>query len=309
MSLSGVKTLLDPEKALFAMAREAKRLPNFWVAPLVLVAAIIVGFCLALIPILIVLGDEAAAETLMEGPYGLIVPFLFMVGSLAMWVRLYEKRPFATVGFRREKAVVKYVVGFVVGFLMMFLSVALIALVGGATVEVGGSQPNGIIALGSSLVLLLCFVVQAGAEETLVRGWYLQVLGARYKPWIAVVVTSVVFMLMHVPTQPVAILNLLLFGLFTAVYCLREGGIWGVCGWHTAWNWAMMNFFGLRASGHEPIGGTLFDLQASGSPLLSGGDYGPEGSLCATLVFIISISGVILWARKLSPVSPASDSL
>ena len=304
MSLFCVKALLDPGKSPFALARRARRLPNIWVATPVLVMVFVIGFSFALIPTAIALGDMEATETLVDGPYGLVVPFALVVGALAVWVRLYERRPFATVGFGREKAAAKCLVGFLFGFLMLAASVALMALVGGVTVEVGGSQPHGVTAIGSSLVLLLCFVVQAGAEETAVRGWYLQVLGARYKPWIAVVVTSAVFMLMHVPAQPIAILNLLLFGLFTAVYCLHEDSIWGVCGWHTAWNWAMMNFFGLRVSGQEPMGGSLFDLQATGSSLLSGGDYGPEASLCATLVFVTAILAVVMFTPKREPVSP-----
>ena len=96
---------------------------------------------------------------------------------------------------------------------------------------------------------------------------------------------TVMFALLHVPSQPVPIVNLLLFGLFTAVYSLREGSIWGVCGWHTAWNCSMSNVFVPEFSGQAPFGGTIVNLEASGSSLLGGGAYGPEGSLAATLLF------------------------
>jgi hypothetical protein len=101
------------------------------------------------------------------------------------------------------------------------------------------------------------------------------------------------FALLHLPSQPVTIVNLLLFGLFVTLYSLREGSIWGVCGWHTAWNWSMANVFGLEFSGQAPFGDTIVNLKAVGSPLFSGGGYGPEGSLAATLVFCAALICVV----------------
>ncbi|MEI3023559.1 MAG: CPBP family intramembrane glutamic endopeptidase [Streptococcus sp.] len=33
--------------------------------------------------------------------------------------------------------------------------------------------------------------------------------------------------------------HLFVFGLFTAVYALKRGNIWGPCGFHFAWNFIM----------------------------------------------------------------------
>jgi len=55
--------------------------------------------------------------------------------------------------------------------------------------------------------------------------------------------------LTHTPCTPTALANLALYGLFAALYALREGGIWGISAQHTAWNWAQGNIFGLQVSG------------------------------------------------------------
>jgi len=69
--------------------------------------------------------------------------------------------------------------------------------------------------------------VQGPAEEVLFRGWLLPVIGARYLPWIGVLVSSLIFSLAHAgsmsyaPLVPLALLNLFLlparFGLSSIV--------------------------------------------------------------------------------------------
>lgn len=288
-----IKLLIDSSNPMFVSARKARRLPNVVMATLVMMVATTIGFVLATIAELLIYGDPEDVNLFRESYYWYIVPFALIVGALWIWVRVYEKRPFHSLGFTPKAAWLKYLVGFMVGFAMQALAVGLMALSGGVAVEQAGDVATGVAAVGGSLLVLAGFVVQGASEEIVCRGWYLPVLGARYKPLIAVVVSTVLFALFHLPSQPVAIVNLLLFGLFLALYSLREGSIWGVCGWHTAWNWSMANVFGLEFSGQAPFGGTIINLQATGSPFLSGGGYGPEGSLAATLIFSAVVIGVV----------------
>ncbi len=277
---------------MFASARRAKRLPNVVLATLVMIIATVIGFVLATIAERLIFGEPEEVNLVRES-YWYIVPFALIVSALWIWVRVYEKRPFRSLGFTPKAALIKYLVGFMVGFVMQALTVGLMALSGCVAVEQAGDVATGVAAVGGSLSVLACFVIQGASEEIVCRGWYLPVVGARHKPLIAVVVSTVLFALLHVPSQPVAIVNLLLFGLFVALYSLREESIWGVCGWHTAWNWSMANVFGLEFSGLAPFGGTIINLQATGSPFLSGGGYGPEGSLAATLIFSAAVIGVV----------------
>jgi membrane protease YdiL (CAAX protease family) len=278
---------------MFASARKARRLPNVVVAVVVLLVATAIGFILATIAERLIYGEPEDVNLFRENYYWYVVPFTLIVGALWIWVRVYEKRPFHSLGFTPNAALRKYLVGFMVGFAMQALTVGLMALSGGVVVEQAGDIATGMTAIGGSLLVLTAFVVQGASEEIVCRGWYLPVLGARYRPVIAVVVSTVLFAALHLSSQPVAIVNLLLFGLFLALYSLREGSIWGVCGWHTAWNWSMANVFGLEFSGQAPFGGTIVNLQATGSPFSSGGEYGPEGSLAATLIFSAAVIGVV----------------
>jgi membrane protease YdiL (CAAX protease family) len=67
-----------------------------------------------------------------------------------------------------------------------------------------------------------------------------------------VIVSSLLFGLAHGLNPHVTalgVINLTLFGGFLALYALREGGLWGACAWHMAWNWTESDLFGLSGSG------------------------------------------------------------
>lgn len=298
MHLTGMRQLLSPENRMFVLAREGKRLPNVAVSTAILLLILFAAFVMAFIAWRLLYGEPENPDAVFEGNFGYIVPFSLMVVFLWAWLAFYEKRSFQTIGLRGTRALAKYALGFLTGFGMVTLAVGLMALAGNVTVEHEGSLPHGIGATGAALFLLLGFVVQGATEEVLIRGWYLPVVGARYKPWIGLVVSSIVFTLFHGSANPMVIVNLMLFSGFLALYCLREGSIWGICGWHTAWNWTQANVFGLEVTGMTPEGGTLLDLQATGSQLLSGGSYGPEASLAATVSFLAGILVIAFLAAK-----------
>lgn len=282
--------ILGSEQKLLLEARQAKRTPNAFLATMILVLILLLSFLAATIGGIIALGDEEAAEALLETPYGLTVPFVMIVLLLTLWLTIYEKRSIVTVGLAHRGFLKKIFSGITAGFVMSSLAIGLMVLTGCASIEGGAERLQGSTALNSVLLMLAVFLVQAGGEEIVLRGWYLPVLGARYQPWIGVVISSIVFAAMHAPTRPIAIMNLLLFGLFAALYCLREGSVWGIWGWHTAWNWTQGNLFGLPVSGNELWGGTLWNLKGTGPSALSGAGYGLEGSLFGTLVLLAGIA-------------------
>ena len=94
--------------------------------------------------------------------------------------------------------------------------------------------------------------------------------------------------------------NIVLFGLFISLYAVREGSLWGVCGWHAAWNWLLGLGFGLEVSGIRidtvPL---VADLTvAPGAPWwLTGGAFGPEASVVTTAVLLAGALGLIVLGR------------
>ncbi len=315
-----MQQLFSSTHHLLQLARSGKRLPHVLLSlPLSVVfvfAAQFSGGLIALILIVLLSLDDlqsasldapqslAAAllpNTALEQAIFLILAFGPIFLFLWLWLTLFEKRPFWTLGLERDGALFKYARGFVVGLVMFVGAVAISGSLGFMQFEAGGSQLSGLPALGGVLLVLLGWVVQGAAEEALTRGWLLPVIGARYRLWLGVLLSSLLFAGLH-SLNPnlsgIAMLNLFLFGLFAALYTLWEGGLWGIFSIHSVWNWAQGNLLGLEVSGNPAPGGTLFNLQETGPDFITGGSFGPEGGLAVTAVLLLACAVVLLLARR-----------
>jgi membrane protease YdiL (CAAX protease family) len=239
-----VTTILYPNNRLFTLARLGKRQPSALAAiavVLVILALVIVGESKARLLVQSTFPDgiQPVASPIVEGLFGFLPIYL----GLWVWLRLSSKRPFWSLGLESQGAPRHALGGALIAVLMMAVTAGL-AIISGA--EAAKSQVTGLTALGIRLLSLLAYLVQGPAEEVLFRGWLLPVIGARYRPWIGVLVSSLIFSLAHAgsmsyaPLVPLALLNLFLFGVFAAFYALAERGLWGICVWHAVWNWAMV---------------------------------------------------------------------
>jgi len=233
----------------------------------------------------------------------LVSSFILVYVLVGLWAWLFEKRQFHTLGYEHKDALKQYLRGFLIGALMFATGVGFLAVFGFVSFEQGNPNQQGWSALGGVLIILVGWIVQGGAEENVARGWVLPVLGARYRPWVGVAISSLIFAAMHSFNSyltPIALLNLALFGLFAALYALREGSLWGISALHSSWNWVQGNIFGFTVSGSEFGGGSLLNLIGVGPDWMTGGQFGPEGGLAVTLSLVVSIGIVVFWKSKRS---------
>lgn len=150
--------------------------------------------------------------------------------------------------------------------------------------------------LGSVVVFLFGFVIQGSGEEIIFRGWMFQVIGARYKPWLGVLITTILFSLLHLNNTGAnlfSIINLMLVSILLILFVIKDGSIWAACAWHTAWNWTLGNVYGLSVSGRSQKD-SILALSTTGNELISGGQFGPEASVIVTLVLLVAISILVV---------------
>ncbi|MGL5330953.1 MAG: CPBP family glutamic-type intramembrane protease [Peptostreptococcaceae bacterium] len=215
----------------------------------------------------------------------------FIFASLVVFFRVIkiEKRSLASIGLCKENWFKKYSIGFIIGIAMMALVVLILFLVGCISIESNPTQPIGISAIVPITIILVGWVIQGGTEEILTRGWLMNVLGARYNIAVGLIVSSSFFGLLHLGNDNVnylAVLNIILVGVFFGLYVIKTNDLWGACGMHSSWNFAQGNLFGFEVSGIDTSIGTLFDLNLVGSDFISGGPFGPEAGLVTTFVLI-----------------------
>lgn len=242
----------------------------------------------------------------------LVLTFALIALVLLAWVRFVERRPFASIGLIRKDATKKFLGGLAVGLVMSSVLVSAIWLSGAARARGFGiaiSTPIMILHIG---LFLACFVFQSSVEEVVFRGWLLSAMSQKFNVPIAIVVTSLVFALMHFDPKAhwLFVVNVYLFSVFTCCWSIRSGNVWGVMGWHGAWNWLLGVGFETPISGFDlKLPALIVRLIPTGGPLFTGGAQGPEGSVFCTAFFVLG-TALILWraTRASSRIDRAASS-
>ena len=187
-----------------------------------------------------------------------------------------------------------FVVGLGVGALPAVLALVIAAPAGHAGWALdGGTFGQWARAVGGLAVLLL---PAAFSEEILFRGVGYVTLCKAFGRLGPAIVLSLLFGAAHLGNPnvtPLAVVNVALAGVFLSAALWLPGGIWAATGVHLGWNLT------LAALG-APVSGLAFTLPmldyAMGGPAwLTGGSFGPEGGLIATL--IVGTAAVVLFRR------------
>jgi membrane protease YdiL (CAAX protease family) len=188
----------------------------------------------------------------------------------------------------------------------MGLGAGLVALVAGA-MYAGGLlhyasrlSPTGLGFSGGVAFLL----VAAAFEEIAFRGYAFQRLVEGFGPAAVVLLSSALFGLSHLHnpwSTPLSIVNTMLAGVLMAVGYLRSRGLWLPIGLHFAWNFTLGPLFSLPVSGMRPAA-YLFEAQVTGPIWLTGGEYGPEGSILLTVACI----SAIVWLARTPAIVPSA---
>lgn len=244
---------------------------------------------------------------------------IIIVSSLPFWITLislfstiaiiatsiiycvkFEKRSISSMGIRKKDIAKEYLLGMGIGSVMFALSYLFAYLCGAVTISLNEYISPFII------LFFLAFVIQGASEELLVRGYYMVSLARDTTIPISIGLSSVLFGLLHIANAGftfIAFVNIILMGIFLGIYVFKRGDIWGACAIHTMWNFVQGNIFGSRVSGiviEKSVFTTTYNEDLS---FISGGAFGLEGSLCVTLILLVSILLVLLVGTKKSEIS------
>ena len=139
---------------------------------------------------------------------------------------------------------------------------------------------------GRSTIFLL---PAAFFEEFFIRGYVFATL-RRAAGWrLALIVTSVVFGLLHVANPGAdseSILAVIVAGFFLGAILLATRSLYAAGAAHFAWNWVMSGALHIAVSG-VPSRDPDYRVVDSGPDWLTGGPWGPEGGLAAVAAMFI----------------------
>jgi len=208
---------------------------------------------------------------------------------LATWIMLrkIENLPWSSVGLGREAFNSRAVVG---GALLGGLTIGITSLLLLAThmLRIDTAVPGSWWGeAGHSVMVLL---PAAFFEELFIRGYLFFVL-RRMGGWrLALIVTSVVFGLLHAGNPGAdaeAILAVTVAGFFLGGILLATRSLYAAGTAHFAWNMVMAAGFHIAVSG-LPSADVDYRTVETGPDWLTGGPWGPEGGLAAVaLMFVV----------------------
>jgi membrane protease YdiL (CAAX protease family) len=221
----------------------------------------------------------------------LIVVTFTLLGTLvllALFLRLIDKKKFADLGLRKFNAGKDIFTGTWLGLIIMLLGLVILLFTG--QIQITATSFD----IYEFLLAILLFAFVSISEEIFLRGYILQNLMLSFNKYTALVVSSLLFSLMHLFNSDLnlaGIISLFLAGILLGLCYLRTGSLWLPIALHFSWNFFQC-LFGFNVSGndHYSIISTTFD-QAN---IWNGGKFGFEGSLLGSLFQIPTIIYVYL---------------
>lgn len=215
-------------------------------------------------------------------------------------LRLVDHLPWATIGLGRDDARPALLArGFVVGALA--IGVPILVLVGAHWfVPAAGEREAW---LPATFRVSLFLLPAALAEELLFRGYIFSVL-RRVVGWrITLVITSLLFGLVHLMNPGATLYSLalvVLAGFFLGGILVATGSLYASWMAHFAWNWTMAVVFHTAVSGIAvyPMEFPDYRYVERGPDWVTGGVWGPEGGAAAGLGMVGGIAYLIARRRR-----------
>jgi len=209
---------------------------------------------------------------------------------------LIGREPATRFGWGQGRRLAQLGLGAACGFGLMTALLIVIALAGGCSFGALALGPASAVKYGS--IYAGVFVLVAISEEGLFRGYGLTQLSRAISFWPAAILTSLVFLALHMNNRmenPLGLVSAGLAGLILAYSFRRSGGLWFAWGFHAVWDYSETFIYGVPDSG-VTVPGTLMRPMFHGPMWLTGGSAGPEGSLLVlpTLAALAVIAHVAL---------------
>ncbi|MFF2094542.1 CPBP family intramembrane glutamic endopeptidase [Paenibacillus sp. NPDC058174] len=266
----------------------------------VLLISVVVGIVYTIIAVASGTGLEDIQSASQDNLWMQIIQTILFTASAFGMYALFERKKRWPLGLRQPDGGVMLVHGMLAGIVLISLSAVIIWAFGGVSWTSGEWNADLTAALLKGLVL---FIFVAVSEEVYSRGYVQGLLRYHYGSKAAIIVTSLLFALLHgmnpgILDSPWPIINLILAGLIFGIARELTGGLWWPIGMHLTWNYLQGNIYGFNVSGTTVDDSILYTTD-KGPAWLSGASFGIEGSLISIIMLLFGITAVyFLYRRK-----------
>ena len=211
--------------------------------------------------------------------------YIFSAVILLFFVKYFEKTTFEYFGFSKENNLEAIKVGAGLAIFSIVGVVAILLMSNNISLSLSKDLKIGIIIILTMLVLMQGFL-----EEVVFRGYLMTRLAAKKGKWIAILLSSIfylVFRMSNPTTSKIDLLNIFLISVVMSLLYWYFDNVLVIAIFHAFWNCISGLVFGFNLSGIK-LSDSIFTVEAiSDKQILIGGSYGIEGSIIATVFFAI----------------------
>lgn len=250
----------------------------------------ILALLATLVPMFVTLGLTELVPKALRIGWPMLLAAAFAVAGYRMYVTHLERRPLSELAM--DGAGRELLHGLGIGTLLVVATSSVLLAVGAFAVT-GTADPIVLIKPLPEQVMVACF------EEIVFRAI---VFGLLQKSWgtkIALVISTVIFVVSHMPNEGFSALGALMTAAaslaLTGAY-LATNRLWLPIGIHFAWNFLNDAVFAVPVSGHPARG--WVQVTTSGPEWLSGGAYGVEGSVVTGITWTIAAMVLLVIAHR-----------
>jgi len=232
-------------------------------------------------------------DTATNIPYLSFIAMAIISISLAWLFRtLVDRRSFNSLGFSFDKNGPHAGAGFFIGIFLLCTGTCILFFSKNLVwtdINFNGNE----LFISFGLMVIIAF-----AEEIAFRGYILNNLLESANKWLALLISAFIFALAHLDNPDfsiIAAVNIFLAGILLGINYVYTKNLWFGIMLHFTWNFFQGPILGYQVSG-QPLQ-SLFQHELQGNEWLTGGKFGFEGSLVATLLCILAIA-MLLWVYE-----------
>jgi CAAX protease family protein len=225
----------------------------------------------------------------------LTLTFFDLLGTfLVLWIfmKFLDKEKFIKLGFEIKNRLKEFNIGIGVGLVIMSIGYFILLFLGELTFQRIIFDPK------ETLISILLFIIVAIAEESLLRGYVLRNLMISFNKYIALILSSILFSLMHGFNPNIdlfALTNIFLAGILLGLSYIHTKNLWFPIALHLSWN-LFQTLFGFNVSGQDTY--SIIEFSLSEKNIINGGAFGFEGSILSVIFMIITIILIEFYYRK-----------
>lgn len=232
----------------------------------------------------------------------LLIAMVLSVGLTIVFRLFIDRQTIASIGFHTHKHRNDAWVGLLLAIVLLGIGSLILYFSGHLRwVDASGSGKDFFVAI-------IFMLIVAVSEEMVFRGYLLNNLLESFNKRTALIASALLFTVAHVfnpDLTPLALVNLFLGGILLGINFIYTRTLWFAIGFHFGWNFLQGYILGFNVSGFSEQ--TLLQQELTGSGIVTGAQFGFEGSIIATCVLALAIGALYyVYEKQNAAIKPAA---